>query len=125
MDLEVSDNLQRPYDFAYAAEFAVRALVSLRSADMVGWRKTLLCSRELESSNGHDYRKTNITPQLRENPSERVQLTILLKRENEESESGTFMPEFESDDSESQDTEFAVLSDDSFCHQGCGRFHTL
>lgn len=125
MDLEVWDNLQRPYDFAYAAEFAVRALVSLRSADMVGWRKTLLCSRELESSNGHDYRKTNITPQLRGNPSEWVQLTVLLKRKNEESESGTFMTEFESDDSKSQDTEFAVLSDDSFCHQGCGRFHTI
>jgi hypothetical protein len=52
-----------------------------------------------------------------------VQLAVLLKRKNEESESGTFMTEFESDDSESNDTEFAVLSEDSFCHHGCGRFY--
>jgi hypothetical protein len=90
---------------------------------MVGWGKTLLCSRELESSNGHDYRTTNIRPQFRGNPSERVQLAVLLKRKNEESESGTFMTEFESDDSESNDNEFAVLSEDSFCHHGCGRFY--
>jgi hypothetical protein len=65
------------------------------------------------AANGHDYRTTNIRPQLRGNPRERVQPAGLFKRRNEGRESGTFMTEFESDNSESHDTDFAILGQHS------------
>jgi hypothetical protein len=78
MDLEVWDSLQRSYDFDYAGKLAVGTLESSKSANGAGWRKTFMYERSCFSSNDHDYRTMDIRPQIRRDPTGRVQPAILF-----------------------------------------------